>query len=91
MIPQRRFSSISPGSTPSNQTFVPVAISDAKDMGNSSCQFRLSSSRITAGKTLDLRTWRVGECPSRQEIRHVKTRRADPVVCHPIINVKAVR
>ena len=91
MIPQARFFSISSGSTPSSQTFVPVAISDAKDMCNSSCQFRLSSSRITAGETLDLRSGRVGECPCRQEIRHVKTRRADPVVGHPIINVKAVR
>src|SRR5207244_6049642 len=43
-IPQARFFWISSGSTPSSQTFVPVAISDAKDIGNSCCQFRLCHS-----------------------------------------------
>ena len=45
VIPQARFFSISSGSTPSSQTFVPVVISDSKDMCNSCCQFRLGSFR----------------------------------------------
>ena len=34
---------------------------------------------------------RVGGSSWRKKIRYVNARNADPVVCHPIINVEAVR
>jgi hypothetical protein len=40
--------------------------------------------------TLDLCSRRVGDSSLRKKIWHVNARDADPVVCHPIINVEAV-
>lgn len=41
--------------------------------------------------SLDFSLRRVGERIWRQVFRHVKARHADPVVCHPVINVEAIR
>ena len=57
VIPQARFFSISSAPTPSSQTLVPVAISDAKDMGNSCCQFR---SRVPFTEGLVVSSPRIG-------------------------------
>ena len=53
--------------------------------------FLVGGATLTRHWLLDLSLWRISERPCGQALRHVKTGHADPVVCHPVINVEAVR